>query len=112
MYWISTVRPDGRPHVTTLLAVLIDDAAVLLHRRGGAKAKNLAENPHCILTTGCNTIDEGLDVVVESDAVNVRDGMFHHGAGEALVFEVAPTPRSASAKASRSARPAGASTAE
>ena len=26
VYWISTVRPDGRPHVTTLLAVLVDDA--------------------------------------------------------------------------------------
>jgi hypothetical protein len=37
------------------------------------KAKNLVRNPHCILTAGCNALDEGLDVVVEGDAVRVTD---------------------------------------
>jgi len=27
------------------------------------KARNLGQNPHCVLTTGCNTLKEGLDVV-------------------------------------------------
>ena len=116
IFWISTVRADGRPHVTPLIAVWLDGA---LHFGTGAeeqKARNLAGNPFCILTTWCNTIDEGLDVVVEGEAVNIReeaklrriadayvakygsewrfdvvDGAFSHSDGAvALVFEVAP----------------------
>ena len=26
IYWLSTVRPDGRPHVTPLLSVWMDDS--------------------------------------------------------------------------------------
>jgi hypothetical protein len=72
VYWLSTVRPDGRPHVTPLLAVWQDDA---LHFCTGAderKAKNLEHNPHCVLTTGNNALHGGLDIVVEGDAVRVR----------------------------------------
>jgi hypothetical protein len=36
------------------------------------KAKNLADNAHCVLTTGCNGLD-GLDLVVEGEAVKVSD---------------------------------------
>lgn len=36
------------------------------------KAKNLALNPRCVIATGCNVL-EGLDVVVEGDAVRVTD---------------------------------------
>ena len=71
--WITTVRPDGRPHVTPLVAVWADDA---LHFCVGAheqKTANLNANPHVILTTGCNRWDEGMDVVVEGDAVRVTD---------------------------------------
>src|ERR1700733_13998600 len=68
LFWISTVRPDGRPHVTPLVAVWLDGA---LHFCTGAteqKALNLRANPHVILTTGANQWDTGLDVVVEGDA--------------------------------------------
>lgn len=37
------------------------------------KAKNLKRNPHCILTTGRNTLDESLDVVVEGQVAKVSD---------------------------------------
>jgi hypothetical protein len=115
VFWISTVRPDGRPHVTPLLAVWLDGA---LHFSTGAeeqKARNLERNSHCTLTTGCNALDEGLDLVVEGEAVSVaddaklrrlaalyeakygaawrfqvRDGAFFHSGGSALVFEVVP----------------------
>jgi len=104
-FWLSSVRPDGRPHVATLLAVWLEGA---MHIRTGVterKAKNLAGDPRVVLTTGCNT-QTGLDVVVEGEAVRltddampqrladawvakygegwrftVRDGAFHHGAG-------------------------------
>ena len=71
--WISTVRADGRPHVTPLVAVWLDGA---LHFSTGAteqKGVNLASNPHVVLTTGCNAWDRGLDVMVEGEARRVTD---------------------------------------
>lgn len=115
VYWLSTVRPEGRPHVTPLLAVWADGA---LHFCTGAterKARNLAHHPEVVLTTGQNDLDRGLDLVVEGNAVRVnddaplrrlagayedkygsgwhfevRDGAFHGGGGAALVYRVAP----------------------
>jgi hypothetical protein len=37
------------------------------------KAKNLEHNRHCILTTGRNSLAEGLDLVLEGDAVRMTD---------------------------------------
>lgn len=114
VYWLSTVRPDGRPHVTPLLAVWVDGALYFCTGPGERKAKNLMQNRHCILTTGCNALNEGLDLVVEGDAVRVsdtaqlqrladayaakynwhfavRDGTFYGEGGESWVYEVAPT---------------------
>jgi len=116
-YWLSTVRPDGRPHVTPLISLWLDDALYFCTGPSERKAKNLAQNPHCILTTGSDSLDEGLDIVVEGDAAKVsddaelmriaeayvskygsdwhfevRDGAFHQeGVSDgAMVFEVAP----------------------
>jgi hypothetical protein len=117
LFWLSTVRPDGRPHVTPLISVWLDGAAYFCTGPGERKAKNLAENLNCILTTGCNQLEEGLDIVIEGEArqihdeavlvlvadayeskygsewhFDVRDGAFHaEGSGEALVFAVTPT---------------------
>ena len=73
VYWISTVRLDGRPHVTPLLSVWLDGALYFCTGPDERKAKNLVRNPHCILTTGCNALDEGLDMAVEGDAVRVTN---------------------------------------
>ena len=106
VYWISTVRPDRRPHVALLLAVWLDGALYFCMGLDERKSKNLARNPHCIFTTGCNALGEGLDLVVEGGAVRltdddrlrrvadaylskygddwrfeVRDGAFHHDPG-------------------------------
>ncbi|MFI9078688.1 pyridoxamine 5'-phosphate oxidase family protein [Streptomyces sioyaensis] len=118
IFWLTTVRPDGRPHVTPLLAVWADDALHFCTGPGERKAKNLAANAHCVLTTstaGGNDLHAGLDVVVEGEAVrlqdeaalrrlaelyvekygsdwhfDVRDGAFHGQGGRALVFRVEP----------------------
>jgi nitroimidazol reductase NimA-like FMN-containing flavoprotein (pyridoxamine 5'-phosphate oxidase superfamily) len=115
LFWIATVRADGRPHVTPLVAVWFDDAVHFTTGPTEQKAFNLHGNPHVILMTGCNEWDQGLDVVVEGDAVrvtddavlerlaktwttkwdgrwqfDVRDGSFQHEAGSALVFAVRP----------------------
>jgi nitroimidazol reductase NimA-like FMN-containing flavoprotein (pyridoxamine 5'-phosphate oxidase superfamily) len=123
LFWISTVRADGRPHVTPLPAVWDEGA---LHFCTGAheqKGVNLAGNPNVVLTTGTNRWMEGLDVTVEGRAVavtdevrlhpladrwrekyrgdwdfEVREGAFHHDGGRAEVFEVRPTKVLAFAK--------------
>ena len=73
LFWITTVRADGRPHVTPLVAVWVDGALYFCTGDTEQKAVNLRANRHVILTTGCNTWDRGLDVVVEGDAVRVTD---------------------------------------
>jgi general stress protein 26 len=73
LFWLTTVRADGRPHVTPVVAAWADDA---IHFSTGAeeqKFANLRANPHVVLTTGCNQWDRGLDVVVEGTAVQVTD---------------------------------------
>ena len=72
VYWLSTVRPEGRPHVTPLLGVWLNGGLHFCTGSTERKAQNLAQNPECILTTGCNEL-EGLDVVVEGRATAVGD---------------------------------------
>ena len=74
VYWLSTVRPDGRPHVTPIASVWLDEALYFSTGQTERKAKNLAVNPHCVITTGCNVL-EGLDLVIEGDAGRVTDGV-------------------------------------
>ncbi|MBV9786914.1 MAG: pyridoxamine 5'-phosphate oxidase family protein [Chloroflexi bacterium] len=73
LFWLSTVRPDGQPHVTPLLAVWLDGALYFCTGEEERKAKNLVHNARCVLTTGCNTLGEGLDLVIEGQAVRASD---------------------------------------
>jgi general stress protein 26 len=73
LFWITTVRADGRPHVTPLVAVQAEGAIYFCTGAAEQKAANLRANPHVILTTGCSDWDRGLDVVVEGDAIRVTD---------------------------------------
>ncbi len=73
LFWISTVRADGRPHVTPLVAVWADSVLYFCTGEAEQKAINLSANPHVVLTTGCNGWEAGLDVMVEGDAVRVTD---------------------------------------
>ncbi|MFI6087756.1 pyridoxamine 5'-phosphate oxidase family protein [Streptomyces sp. NPDC051218] len=73
VFWITTVRPDGRLHVTPLIAAWHDGALHFSSGQGEQKVKNLAGNAHCVLTTGHNSLSEGLDIVVEGTAERVTD---------------------------------------
>src|SRR3954462_9031588 len=73
LFWITTVRVDGRPHVTPLVAVWLDDAIHFAPGAGEQKAVNLRTNQNVILMTGRNEWEQGLDVVVEGEAVQVID---------------------------------------
>ena len=121
IYWLTTVRPDGRPHVTPLIAAWLDNALYIVTGPDERKARNVAANPHVAITTGNNSIADGLDLIVEGDAVpvldeaklqrfadalaakygppfvfTVRDGAFSGAGGEIyerprLALEIAPT---------------------
>ena len=73
LYWLSTVRADGRPHVTPLIGVWHDGAMHFTTGPGEQKHRNLEHSPKVALTTGANTWAAGLDVVVEGAAVRVTD---------------------------------------
>jgi nitroimidazol reductase NimA-like FMN-containing flavoprotein (pyridoxamine 5'-phosphate oxidase superfamily) len=73
LFWISTVRADGRPHVTPLVAVWLDDAIHFHTGAGEQKFANLRANPYVVLTTGRDSWDSGIDVVVEGKAVAQTD---------------------------------------
>ncbi|PWI09014.1 pyridoxamine 5'-phosphate oxidase [Streptomyces sp. NWU339] len=118
IFWVSTVRPDGKPHVTPVIAAWHDGVLYFSTGRSEQKARNLAHNAHCALTTGANSLTEGLDLVVAGEAKPVADpalleeviaayeakygphitspeGTFHglgeaFRKGDAVVFAVAP----------------------
>ena len=73
IFWISTTRRDGRPHVAPLVAGWLDGAVHFVTGLGEQKAVNLLRDPRCVMTTGNNTFREGLDVVVEGQAERVLD---------------------------------------
>lgn len=73
LFWITTVRADGRPHVTPLVAVWLDHTLHFCTGPTEQKALNLTSNPNVVLTTGCNQWDQGLDVMVEGQAQRVTD---------------------------------------
>ncbi|HEY1616435.1 MAG TPA: pyridoxamine 5'-phosphate oxidase family protein [Streptosporangiaceae bacterium] len=73
LFWVTTVRAGGQPHVTPLVAAWVQDALYFTTGSGEQKDVNLQANPHVVLTTGCNSWESGLDVVVEGRAVRVTD---------------------------------------
>ena len=124
LFWLTTVRSDGRPHVTPLVAVWLDDILYFTTGEGEQKQRNLQDNPHVILTTGRNEWHDGIDIVLEGEARRVtqqtvleslgvawrakwdgrwtyvaRDGHFYHDDEfEVLPYAVVPTKVLAFAK--------------
>jgi Pyridoxamine 5'-phosphate oxidase len=72
LYWVSTVRPDGRPHVTPLLGVWLGGALYFCTGSTEAKPITLPSIRIASSPTGCNALI-GLDLVVEGEAVKVSD---------------------------------------
>ena len=123
LYWLTTVRPDGRPHVTPLIGVFEDGAVHFCTGGDEQKARNLEHSAKVAVTTGSNSWAKGLDAVVEGTAVRVLDrdalqrladsyvakygevwrfevgdGVFATSTGDALVFRVEPAKVLAFAK--------------
>jgi hypothetical protein len=123
LYWLTTVRADGRPHVTPLIGVADGEAVHFCTGLREQKARNLEHNAQVALTTGTNTWARGMDVVVEGVAERVTDrdalqrladayeakygstwqfdvgnGVFGEGRDAAAVFRIAPAKVLAFAK--------------
>jgi general stress protein 26 len=73
LYWLTTVRADGRPHVTPLIGVWQDGAVHFCTGPREQKARNLEHHEQVAITTGCNAWARGIDVVVEGAAARVTD---------------------------------------
>lgn len=71
--WLSSVRPDGRPHLVPVW-YLWDGATILIFSQPGVqKVRNILHNNQVVLAL--NTLDEGEDVViVEGEAELLPDG--------------------------------------
>jgi hypothetical protein len=118
LFLLTTVRADGRPHQTPLVAAWSEDALWFCTGAREQKFVNLATNQHVLLTTASAEWDRGIDVVFEGEAERVVDGdrlsraaagfgdkwdgrwrwvagagcfTDADGDGEALVFAVRPT---------------------
>src|SRR6202044_3642298 len=71
--WLTTVRADGRPHVTPVGSVWTDGALSFSTGADEQKYLNLKANPYVVLVTGSSDWDSGIGVVVEGKAVHVTD---------------------------------------
>lgn len=61
-YWISTVRPDGRPHSVPTWAAWLDGALWLEGGAATRRARNLEVNPNAVVTIH---VDDDAAVIVE-----------------------------------------------
>lgn len=68
-YWVATTWPDGRPHVMPVWGVWRDEAVWFSSSVRSRKARNLAADPRCVVTTD----DPQEPVVVEGTAVVTTD---------------------------------------
>ena len=65
--WLVTTFPDGRPHAMALWGVWVDGTVQLSTGRESRKAKNLARDPRCVVTTD----DARKAVIVEGIASQI-----------------------------------------
>lgn len=63
-FWLATRWPDGRPHVMPVWAIWHESTLLFSSSKGSRKARDLALDPRCVLTTE----DANNPVVVEGVA--------------------------------------------
>ncbi|HEX6872823.1 MAG TPA: pyridoxamine 5'-phosphate oxidase family protein [Micromonosporaceae bacterium] len=73
-FFLSTVRPDGRPHSAGVGAVWLDGDLYFTAGAQTRKARNLASNPACTISVKL----DGIDVVFEGEARRLTDAPTLH----------------------------------
>ena len=93
LYWIVTVRADGRPHAVPLVGVWHDGAFAFCTGPDEQKHRNLEGNKQVAVTTGSTGAQgwgSGKDVVVEGSAVRVTDAETLQTLADAWAAKYAP----------------------
>jgi hypothetical protein len=99
LYWIITVRADGRPHAVPVVGVWQNEAFAFCTGSEEQKQRNLDVNRRVAVTTGSTGVngwDHGKDVVVEGTALRLTSAddlqelaeAWYAKYGEAWAFEV------------------------
>ncbi|WP_421733597.1 pyridoxamine 5'-phosphate oxidase family protein [Cellulomonas sp.] len=76
LYWIVTVRTDGRPHAVPLVGVWVDGAFAFCTGAEEQKTRNLDANARVSVATGSTGAggwDSGTELVVEGAASRVTE---------------------------------------
>lgn len=68
-YWISTIRPDGRPHAAPVWGVWLDGTFFFGTDTRSVKGRNLAANPEVVVH-----LESGDEVVILEGCVSVIAG--------------------------------------
>jgi hypothetical protein len=68
--WLTTINPDGSPHVMPVGVANVSDAWYFTSSRAAVKARNIARDPRCVISVATHPFD----LVVEGRAVPVSDG--------------------------------------
>jgi pyridoxine/pyridoxamine 5'-phosphate oxidase len=68
-FWLTTINPDGSPHVTGVGATYVDGSFWFQTGERSRKAKNLARDPRCALSLATDEFD----LVIEGHAGQVTD---------------------------------------
>jgi hypothetical protein len=76
LYWLSTVRRDGRPHVVPVWGVWLDDTLIFSTSPASLKARNLANNPRCAVSVP----GEALDLAIEGELSTCDDAVLQRAA--------------------------------
>src|SRR5689334_25069866 len=69
--WLSTVRPDGRPHLVPVWFLWDGSAILIFSKPANQKIRNLRHSPHVVLAL--DTADEGEDVVLIEGRAELLD---------------------------------------
>jgi len=69
LFWLATIRPDGRPHLRPLFAVWVDGQLCTTTNPAVGKGRNLAADGRCSASTSTDEVD----FVVEGTAAPVTD---------------------------------------
>ena len=67
-YWLTAVRPDGAPHTMVVWGIWLDGAYYFSTSATSRKARNLQQNPNCVV---CNENTEEA-VILEGVASQIK----------------------------------------
>jgi Pyridoxamine 5'-phosphate oxidase len=82
-WWLTTINPDGSPHVMAVGVVTYQGNPYFISGPGTRKARNLARDPRCVFSVATHPFD----LVLEGTAARVTD--------EALLRAIADAYRTA-----------------